>query len=127
MANLTIQERGEVVMVTFAQSRIVDEQSIRALGAEFENLTLEAAADHKLLVNFKGVDYMSSAMIGQIMKLNKKCKADGIKLKLCSICAQVMEIFKITNLTKILEIEADEEAALAAFDGTATKRGWFKR
>ncbi len=126
VANLKIEERGEVVMVTLIQSRIVDEHTIRAVGSEFEKLTLEAAADHKLLLNFKGVDYMSSAMIGQIMRLHKKCKTDGIKLKFCSICPQIMEVFKITSLTKILEIEPNEETALAAFNGTSTKRGWFK-
>jgi anti-sigma B factor antagonist len=113
-------------MVSFAASRILDEATIRSVGAEFDKLTLEAAADRKLLLNFAGVDYMSSAMIGQIMRLSKKCKADNVKLKLCSICAQVMEIFKITQLTKVLDIAADEATALAQFDGASTKRGWFR-
>lgn len=125
MSQLTIQECGDVVMVSFAQSRILDEPTIRSVGSEFDKLTLEAAADRKLLLNFAGVDFMSSAMIGQIMRLSKKCKADGIKLKLCSICPQVMEIFKITKLNKVLDIEPDREKALAAFSGASTKRGWF--
>jgi anti-sigma B factor antagonist len=127
VANLTIQERGEVVMVSFAQTRILDETTIRAIGTEFEKLTLEAAADRKLLLNFKGVDYMSSAMLGQIMRLSKKCKADKINLKLCSICPQVLEVFKITSLNKVLEIENDEATALAAFEGGGVKKGWFSR
>lgn len=127
MIHLKIQDRGEVVMVTFVESRILDESTIRAVGAEFDKLTLEAAADRKLLVNFVGVDYMSSAMLGQVMRLSKKCKADGIKLKLCGICPQVLEIFEITKLTKILDIEPDEASALAAFSGAPAKRGWFRR
>lgn len=125
MANLTIQERGDVVMVRFAQSRILDESTIRAIGAEFDKLTLEAAAGRKLLLNFQGVAYMSSAMLGQILRLNKHCKADKIKLKLCDICPQVLEVFTITKLNKVLEIEGDEEGALAAFGGA--KKGWFGR
>lgn len=113
-------------MVTFAHARILDEATIRAIGTEFEKLTLEAAASRKLLLNFKGVEFMSSAMLGQIMRLSKKCKADGIKLKLCGISAQIREAFTITRLDKVLEIESDEEAALAAFDGGG-KRGWFGR
>ena len=116
MSNLTIQDRGDVVMVSFPQARILDEATIRTIGNQFEKLTLEAAANRKLLLNFKGIDFMSSAMLGQIMKLNKKCTADKIKLKLCGICPQVMEAFTITRLNKVLQIEADEEAALAAFD-----------
>ncbi len=127
MEHLTIQERGDVVMVTFKQARILDEHTIRAIGSEFGNLTLEAAADHKLLVNFAGVEYMSSAMLGQIVRLNKQCKNDSIKLKLCSICAQVMEVFTITKLNKVMDIEKDEESALAAFSGAPAKKGWFGR
>ena len=113
-------------MVTFTQSRILDEGTIRSIGAEFEKLTTESAADRKLLLNFRGVDYMSSAMLGQIMKLYKQCKADNIKLKICSICPQVLEIFTITRLHKVLAIEADEAAALASFSGDGVKKkGWF--
>lgn len=125
MNPLKIEDRGEVVLVSFAQSRILDEQAIRAIGKEFESLTTEAAADRKLLLSFSNVDYMSSAMIGQIMLLHKKCKADGIKLKLCNICPQVMEIFNITRLNKVLDIQKDEATALAAFSGAAPKKGWF--
>jgi len=111
-------------MVSITQARILDEASIRAIGTEFEKLTLEAASGRKLLLNFKGVEFMSSAMLGQIMRLSKKCKADNIKLKLCSICPQILEAFTITRLDKVLDIAADEEAALAAFGGGG-KRGWF--
>jgi len=126
VANLTIQERGDVVMVTFTQTRILDENTIRAIGSEFANLTLEAAADHKLLLNFAGVDFMSSAMLGQIVRLNKQCKNDNIKLKLCSICPQVLEVFTITKLDKLIEIAADEATALASFSGAPVKKGWFR-
>ena len=127
-AQLTIQDRGEVVMVTFTQARILDEGTIRAIGTEFEKLTTEAAADRKLLLNFRGVDYMSSAMLGQIMKLHKQCKADNVKLMLCGVCPQVMEIFTITRLNKVLAIESDEAAALASFSGEGgKKKGWFGR
>ncbi len=70
---------------------------------------------------------MSSAMLGQIMKLNKQCKADGIKLKLCGICPQVLEIFTITRLHKVLNIATDEAAALASFAGDSGKKSWFGR
>lgn len=125
-AQLTIQDRGEVVMVTFAQSRLLDEATIQTVGREFEKLTLEAAANRKLLLNFKGVSFMSSSMLGQILRLHKKCKNDKIKLKLCGICPQVLDVFVITKLNKVLDIVGDEETALADFDGGA-KKGWFGR
>ncbi|MGD9647284.1 MAG: STAS domain-containing protein [Pirellulales bacterium] len=127
-SQLTIQDRGDVVMVSFTQARILDEGTIRTIGTEFQKLTTEAAADRKLLLNFRGVDYMSSAMLGKIMQLYKQCKADNIQLKVCSICPQVLEIFTITRLNKVLAIEGDEASALAAFSGDGgKKKGWFGR
>lgn len=58
---------------------------------------------------------MSSAMLGKLVQLIKKCKEDKIDLKLCSINDSVMEVFTLTRLNKILDIHANEEGALKAF------------
>ncbi len=44
-----------------------------------------------------------------------------MKLKLCSIDPEIRQVFKITKLDKLFDIEADEASARAAF----MKRGWF--
>jgi anti-anti-sigma factor len=123
MAHLNIVERQDVVMVTFNNVKILDESVIRQIGGEFENLTTEAAAERKLLLNFDRVTFMSSAMIGQIMKLYKQTKADGIALKLCSIDPTILEVFKITRLDKLLDIRKTEADALAAFG--PPKKSWL--
>jgi anti-sigma B factor antagonist len=123
MAHLNIVERQDVVMVTFNNVKILDESIIRQIGGEFENLTTEAAAERKLLLNFDRVTFMSSAMIGQIMKLYKQTKADGIALKLCSIDPTILEVFKITRLDKLLDIRKTEADALAAFG--PPKKSWL--
>jgi anti-anti-sigma factor len=123
MAHLNIVERQDVVMITFNNVKILDESVIRQIGGEFENLTTEAAAERKLLLNFDRVTFMSSAMIGQIMKLYKQTKADGIALKLCSIDPTILEVFKITRLDKLLDIRKTEVDALAAFG--PPKKSWL--
>jgi anti-anti-sigma factor len=115
MSQLNIADKDDVVMVTFTNFKILDESVIRNIGAEFDKLTTEAAAERKLLLNFDRVTFMSSAMIGQIMKLYKKAKADGIALKLCCIDPTIMEVFKITRLDKLLDIRKTEADAIAAF------------
>ena len=123
MSNLNIVDRDDVVMVTFTNFKILDESVIRNIGVEFEKLTTEAAAERKLLLNFDRVTFMSSAMIGQIMKLYKKAKADGIALKLCCIDPTIMEVFKITRLDKLLDIKKTEADAIAAFG--PPKKSWL--
>jgi len=123
MTHLQITDRGEVVVVTFNEPKILDEYTIDQIGQEFDKLTLEAAADRKLLLNFAKVGFMSSSMIGKIVRLNKKCKADKIKLKLCNISPNIMEVFRLTQLHKLLDIHANEADAIKAFGQSGL--GWF--
>ena len=125
MALLDIQEKNDVVVVNFKQVKILDEATIRQIGEEFKNLTIEAAADRKLLLNFERVEFMSSSMIGQIIRLNKQCRNDKVRLKLCGISPGIMEVFNLMRLHKVLEIHQDEEEALEAFG--PTRKGWFGR
>ena len=104
-----------MVVVSFNENRILDENTIRQIGQEFSKLTTAAAAGHKLLLKFDRVTFMSSAMLGQIMRLAKQAKADKIDLKLCEISALIMEVFKLTKLDKVLNIYKSETAALEAF------------
>jgi len=122
MDPLTIRDKDDIVIVSFNQVRILDQTVIEKIGQEFQNLTLQAAAGRKLLLDFSRVEFMSSAMMGQIMRLYKLCKKDKTRLKLCNICPNIMEAFKITGLTKLLEIHPDGPKAIEAFGPPAP--GW---
>ena len=62
-----------------------------------------ASQSKKMVLNFQGVQFMSSAMIGKLVLLNKKCKASEVALKLCQISPNVLEVFKITRLNQQLD------------------------
>ena len=47
--------------------------------------------------------------------MDKKVKAAGGKLKLCSVKAEIYEVFAITKLNKLFDIQDDQERALEAF------------
>jgi len=120
VSSLRSEENGEVLVVYFNEAKILDEARIQQIGKELIDM-VGKAANAKLLVCFQGVTFMSSAMIGKVILLNKKCKAANVKLKLCDICDNVLEVFKLMRLNKILEIHPDIDKAIAAFE----KKGWF--
>jgi anti-sigma B factor antagonist len=120
MAAITIQTNGEILVVGFTDSKILDSQRIEQVGKELQEATPQAI-HKKLLLNFRGVSFMSSAMITKLVMLNKACKAQGIALKFCEVSPNVMEVFKITKLNKLFDIQDGEEKAIASFD----KKGWF--
>jgi anti-sigma B factor antagonist len=112
---LELTDAGEVLVVKFNQASILDQMIIDQIGREFDQVHLEASANHKLLLNFQTVEYMSSAMLGKLIQLHRRCKADKIKLKLCGIAKNPLDVFKITKLDKLFEIHKDAPTALATF------------
>lgn len=120
MAATTTTQNGEVLVVGFSDSKILDNQRIEQVGKELQE-TVGEAVHKKLLLNFRGVSFMSSAMITKLVMLNKSCKTKGVQLKFCEVSPNVMEVFKITKLNKLFDIQTDEEKAVASFD----KKGWF--
>ena len=120
MSSLQLEEHDDVLVVKFTDAKILDDARIQQIGKELLDMTGQAPSG-KVVLNFQGVAFMSSAMIGKLVLLNKKCKSTKIDLKLCDISPNVNEVFKIMRLNKVFEIYKDQEKAVKAFD----KKGWF--
>ncbi|HLA85609.1 MAG TPA: STAS domain-containing protein [Thermoguttaceae bacterium] len=112
---LEIREVEDVIVVGFLHAKILDEVAIAQIGDEFQSLTMQAAADRKLLLNLEKIEFMASAMIAQIIKLHKLCAKDKITLRLCCISPNIAEVFKITGLNRLLDIYPTELKAMQAF------------
>lgn len=120
MSTLQTKEEGDVLVVYFTDVKILDEARIQEIGRDLTALVGKTPSG-KMLLNFKAVTFMSSAMIGKIIQLNKKCKGADVDLRLCEISPNVMEVFKLMRLNKVLNIQKTEEKAVGSFD----KKGWF--
>ncbi len=121
MTSLRSKEFEDILVVQFTEAKILDEAKIQQIGKELMDMAVSAKDKKKMVVNFQGVSFMSSAMIGKLVLLNKQCKTLEVVLKLCEISSNVMEVFKITKLNKVFDIHADEDKAIKSF----TKKGWF--
>ncbi len=115
MAEVNSQTNGEVLVVYLGHNRIVDQAMIDEVARTLEKL-MDKAPHAKMLINFEGVKFMGSAMLGKLITLNKKCKDAAVHLKLCSIDPQIMQVFKMTKLDKVFDIHPDEGRGLAAFE-----------
>ncbi len=120
MPELVSQHKDDVLIVQFTATKILSDVLIAQIGREFLEMADEAS--DKMLLDFQGVTFMSSAMIGKIVLLNKKCKAGKTTIKLCNIAPSIMEVFEITRLTKVFAIYESIDEAMKAFN----KKGWFK-
>ena len=109
---LTVEQIADVTQVRFLDKRILDEPTIQAIAEQLFSL-VEQEGRRKLLLNFDGVEYMSSAALGKLINLHKKMHGLQGKLAMCNVVPQIHEVFAITKLDKIFKIVTDEEAGMA--------------
>ncbi len=108
-----VERLDDVMVVHFHDSKITGELAISGLGDE-----LYAVVDRpdcqKLVLDFSNVDFLSSAMLGKLVTINRKMKEkDGI-LRLCGVCPNIRLIFKYTALDTIFDIRDTQSDAVEA-------------
>jgi anti-sigma B factor antagonist len=110
--NMTIEYvEGEVIVATLTDEKILEESQIQALESSFLPL-VEENNPIKLVVDFSQVRFLTSSVLGLLIRLSKKIyEAEGV-LRLCCIQPKIYEIFKITRLDKIFEIFPSRQEAL---------------
>jgi len=111
---IDVTKVGDVSVVKFQDRKILDEASILELGAELFAL-VEHDNRKSILLNFAGVEFLSSAALGKLITFDRKVKSHKGRLKFCEIRPEILEVFQITKLNKVFDIRGEEAEAVAAF------------
>ncbi|GDX90173.1 hypothetical protein LBMAG46_01770 [Planctomycetia bacterium] len=111
---IDIEEIGAVTVVRLLEKKILDEANIEALGQELYAL-VDKDGRRKVVLDFKAVEYLSSAALGKLVSLEKKMNLAKGKLVLCNIRKDIYEVFKLLQLGKVLTICSDLDEALEKF------------
>jgi anti-sigma B factor antagonist len=111
---IQISEKNDVTVVHFLDRKIIDAANIQDLGKELFSLVEEENRNF-LLLDFTGVDFLSSAALNKLIVLDKKVKSAGGKLRLCRLRREIHDVFVITKLNKSFEIFDEQDEALKSF------------
>lgn len=114
------ETRDGILTIKIRYPRLIEESILEELERDVLAKIDQSDAE-RVILDFDQVQFMSSAMLGKLVKIHKKCKSFKVKLKLSSVSADIVEVFKITKLNKLFDIEKDEAHARKAF----AKRGLF--
>ena len=106
--------KGDVRVIAIDVVRFVDEAAIEQCKREIMEL-LDKTEESNVLLHFGRVTFMSSAALGMLIRVNKKCKEYDISLKLCNISPDIRQVFKITSMDKIFDIHEDAAQAMESF------------
>lgn len=68
----------------------------------------------KMLIDFSGIDFVTSAGLRVVLTILKRVKSVNGKFALCGVQAPVREVLEITGFAGMIQIHPGREAALAA-------------
>lgn len=114
---LIVQRIADVHIVEFMQTSILDQVQIEKIKGDLLDL-VDRCGHPKIILSFENVRHISSAMLGTLMAVNKKVTSAHGELRLAAIDSQLMEVFRLTRLDKVLKIFKNTEAALVKFAST---------
>ena len=69
----------------------------------------------KLVVDLGGVNYINSSGIGALVSIYSSYTNNGGKIKLCRIGKNIHNVFVITKLTSVFDVEETREEAIKKF------------
>jgi len=107
---VSVEYAENATIITFTDESILEEKDIQTLQESIMSV-IEQSERVNLILDFCNVRFLSSAVLGLLIRVSKKIyELDG-QLRLCNINPKIYEIFKITRLTKIFDIFKDVESA----------------
>jgi anti-sigma B factor antagonist len=108
---ISVSYADQATIVTFTDEKILEEKDVRELEQALASL-IEQADGIALVLDFSNVRFMSSAVLGLLIKVSKRVYEREGRLALCAIGPKIYEVFKITRLTKIFDIYKDVDTAV---------------
>ena len=107
-----IEEKHEAISIFKLNGRLDSNTS-----QGFEKKVFDAISDgsKNMIVDFKDLDYISSAGLRVILKATKALNREEGKIMLCSMQDYVKEVFEIAGFDSFLPIVGSMDEALKSF------------
>ncbi|APW60425.1 STAS domain-containing protein [Paludisphaera borealis] len=112
---LTVKVVDGVAVIGFLESAsMIEGDRVDKLAKELFDL-IDEKKFTKILLNLYNTGYMSSAMLAQLIRLNRKMQSVRGKVRLCALRPPIVDAFKVSQFDKLFEIFPDEPSALKKF------------
>lgn len=108
--NIGVEYAENATIVSFTDEKILEERDINSLQESIMSV-IEQTERINLILDFSNVKFLSSAVLGLLIRVSKRIYERDGRLRLCNIDPKIYEIFKITRLTKTFDIYKNIESA----------------
>ena len=114
MFNIEYAKYGDVTVGTVRAAQVIDTSGMVEFGDSVLKF-LEGRPDSHLMLNFTQVDYMSSALLTELLRINDFVRLHRGSMRLCGLRKEMLEVFKITKLDGIFTIAKEYKSGVKQY------------
>ena len=103
---LDFEEHGRITVATVHTARMLSALNVAEFGREIAQY-VEKHPGVNLLLDFQNVNYLSSAVLTELLRVKELVENANGRLRLCQVAPPIREVFEITNLDKVFVIHVD--------------------
>ncbi len=112
-ARIRVEQADGVRVVRFLDRQLYDDRTVREVADQLFQLLPIAGQNPRLILDFTGVDSVSSGMLGKLILLQRRVDAAEGRLVLCELGESIQSILSTTNLDRLFQVVRDRREALA--------------
>ena len=104
---LQYEIKGSITIGTIHNASMLDGLTV----TDFGNEVIEYLNGHpqtNLILNFKQVQYLSSAALTELIRINDATVVGKGALKLCNVSKDIHKVFKITSFDKLFDVKDED-------------------
>jgi stage II sporulation protein AA (anti-sigma F factor antagonist) len=110
LIEMTNEVRGDALILKPAKR--IDSSNAKAF-EDAANAAIDAGPK-KVVIDFSGLDYISSAGLRVVLTTAKRAKSAGGGLALCGVHGNVKEVFDVSGFASVLGMHSSVEEAIAS-------------
>jgi anti-anti-sigma factor len=115
-SRLIVRDDAETRIVRFQDRMLFDESTARAVGDELA-AAVPRSGPIALILDFSGVEAISSTMLGKLIVLQRRVDQAGGRLRLCEMANAVHDVFRTSHLDRLFTIDRDQRESREALGG----------
>ena len=108
MRSMTVDKDGDSLAVVFLDRNISDEVRIMEIGDDLTEMASKIPAGNALTLSFKNVEYFSTAMIGQLVRLRNRIEKCGVEMTLRHVSPTIQAILQAMHLDKVFRVDSSD-------------------
>src|SRR4051794_4301632 len=102
-ARLLVENVGGTTVASFSDDALLAEDVVRDIEDQFDVLW-EGVRGGDLLVNFRGVRFVSSTMLAVLVKFARKAEKAGGHVKVCNLAPHLKDVFRVGRFDRFFQI-----------------------